>query len=153
MSGRCFWLLQGFADASGRRLIVNRGFLAATARRDKLPAFSVPAGTVTLVGVVWPFTGLIPVLDDDVWPESWPKRVQRLDVARMAQTLGAEAFEVRLEPGQPGVGQAAPFAKVLSDATHMGYAATWFGLALALTVGYLAFGFKQGANSGPVRTS
>ena len=148
-----YWLLQGFADVSGRRLLVNRGFLAAATRRDLLPTFSVPPGRVTLIGTVWPFTGLIPVLDDDIWPESWPKRVQRLDVARMAQTLDAEAFEVRLEPGQPGVEHAAPFAKVLSDATHMGYAATWFGLAFALAIGYVAFGLKQGSNSGRVATS
>ena len=140
-----YWLLQGFVDVSGRRLLVNRGFVAAASRRDLLPTIRVPVGRVTLIGAVWPFTGLIPVLDDDVWSNSWPKRVQRLDVERMARTLGTEAFEVRLEPGQPGVVQAAPFAKVLSDATHMGYAVTWFGLAFALTVGYLAFGFKQKA--------
>lgn len=138
-----YWIVQVFDTTSGMRLLVNRGFIAAPRRRDELPSVSVPMGRIELVGTLWPFTGLIPVLDDDAWPAGWPKRVQRLDVARMAATVEAQALEIRLEPGQPGVETAAPFAKVLSDAKHMGYAATWFGLALVLTAGYVAFGFKN----------
>jgi len=138
-----YWVLQLFNEAQGSRFIVNRGFLAAQARRDQLPEVPLVEGRVELVGVVWPYTGLIPVLDDDPWPQTWPKRVQRLDIKRMAQLLSAEPVEVRLEPGQAGVLQAAPFAQVLSDAKHRGYAATWFGLAITLLVGYLYLGIRN----------
>ena len=136
-----YWIIQAFDEDSGARLLVNRGFVPGSADRSQLPAIDQPApGQV--VGALWPFLGLIPVLDEDNWPEGWPKRVQRLDIHRMAETLGAMPVEVRLEPGQPGVAQAAPFATVLSDAKHKGYAATWFGLAIVLLIGYIAFGVR-----------
>ncbi|XOV83848.1 MAG: SURF1 family protein [bacterium] len=138
-----YWVLQLFNEAQGRRFIVNRGFIAAGERRDQLPQVPVLPGRIELLGVAWPFTGLIPVLDDDPWSDSWPKRVQRLDIKRMAQVVSAEPVEIRLEPGQPGVIQAAPFAQVLSDAKHRGYAATWFGLAITLLTGYVFLGISN----------
>lgn len=128
------------AETDAVRLLVNRGHVSAPATRDTLPEVDTPAGPITLIGVVWPFTGLIPVLDDDEWPDGWPKRVQRLDVHRMAQLSDAAAAEIRLEAGQPGVLLAAPFATVLSDAKHRGYAATWFGLAIALVCLFVIYG-------------
>jgi len=140
-----YWIVQVFDDQSGTRFLVNRGFVQAPQLRSELPQIVVPAGQVEVIGTVWPFTGLIPVLDDDVWPAAWPKRVQRLDVQRMAASVDALPHEIRLEPGQPGVQQAAPFAAVLSDAKHLGYAATWFGLAIALATGFIIFGVKNAA--------
>ncbi len=141
-----YWMVQGFDDsASGRRYLVNRGYVQAPPVRSQMPETVAPGGEVEVIGTVWPFTGLIPVLDEDVWADGWPKRVQRLDIARMADHVDAVPFEIRLEPGQPGVQVAAPFAQVLSDAKHRGYAATWFGLAIALAAGYLVLGFKSGA--------
>ena len=140
-----YWIVQVFDEVGGKRLLVNRGFVAGASQRSILPEVSHPAEQLRLVGTVWPYTGLIPVLDEDLWPTSWPKRVQRLDIRRMADLVGALPFEVRLEAGQPGVMQAAPFAAVLSDAKHLGYAATWFGLALALLVAYLLFGYRSSA--------
>ena len=141
-----YWIVQAFDDNAGRRFLVNRGFVLAPPTRDQLPAVPAPAGEVTLLGVVWPFTGLVPLLDEDPWGEGWPKRVQRLDVARMGEAADAEPVEVRLEDGQPGVTIAAPFATVLSDAKHRGYAATWFGLAGALCVLFAVFGFRRHAD-------
>lgn len=138
-----YWIVQVFDDQSGTRYLVNRGFIQAPQLRSELPRIEVPPGEVELIGTVWPFTGLIPVLDDDTWPDTWPKRVQRLDIVRMAASVDAMAHEIRLEPGQPGVQQAAPFAAVLSDAKHQGYAATWFGLAVALLTGFVIFGYKN----------
>lgn len=142
-----YWLVQTFDDASGQRFLTNRGFVAAPKLRSELPVLHQvmpqPEGPVSIIGTVWPYTGLIPLLDDDPWDLQWPTRVQRLDVARMAKVTGAVPVEIRLEPGQPGVEVAAPFAQVLSDAKHRGYAATWFGLAVALVVGYGVFGTRH----------
>jgi cytochrome oxidase assembly protein ShyY1 len=138
-----YWILQLLVEEQGKRFIVNRGFVAAGPSRENLPQVKTPQTKVNLLGVVWPFTGLVPVLDDDQWDTSWPKRVQRLDIKRMAALLSAEPVEIRLEPGQPGVVDAAPFAQVLSDAKHRGYAATWFGLAITLVIGYLFLGLKN----------
>ncbi len=138
-----YWIVQVFNDINGRSYLANRGFLPGAQTRDELPRIESPMGELKVVGVVWPFTGLLPVLDDDVWSAGWPKRIQRFDVARMAALVGAQPFEVRLESGQPGVEVAAPFAQVLSDAKHLGYAATWFGLAVVLSIGFIVFGLKE----------
>ena len=144
-----YWLLQVFEDRIHGRFLVNRGYLPGTADRQQLPQvgdIQVGAGSPTpaardikVVGVVWPFTGLIPLLDDDEWSEQWPVLVQRLDIQRMAQRVNAMPVEIRLEPGQPGVHTAAPFDGVLKSEMHMGYAATWFGLAGALVICFFAF--------------
>ena len=126
-----YWVVQVF-DTDGRKLLINRGFTPAPESREQIPEVTWPAGLVDIVGVVWPDLGLIPVFGEDVWSSSWPKRVQRLDVARMAETTQAEPVEVRLEGGQPGVLAPAPFARVLGDEKHLGYAFTWFGLCATL---------------------
>ena len=138
-----YWLVQVFDEVGGLRLLLNRGFVKAPRSRAELPQITNPGNDLRLIGAVWPFTGLVPVLDDDTWLQGWPKRVQRLDVARMAALVDALAVEIRLEPGQPGVDLAAPFAQLLNDAKHKGYAATWFGLGLTLVVLYLIYGFRN----------
>jgi len=32
---------------------------------------------------------------------------------------------------------------VFSDATHKGYALTWFGLSITLILGFIVYGFKR----------
>lgn len=137
-----YWVIQAFS-ADEKRYLVNRGFVAGTASRDTLPEIAWPEREVRITGVVWPFTGLIPLFDDDAWDITWPKRVQRLDIAKMAEAVDAVPVELRLEDGQPGILQPAPFAQVLSDAKHRGYAATWFGLCLALIIMYFYFAWRQ----------
>ena len=61
----------------------------------------------------------------------------------MSAESGAWPAELRLEPGQPSVLRPAPFASRLADDTHRGYAATWFGLAVVLLLGYLYLGFAS----------
>ena len=105
----------------------------------------MPDETVSLVATVWPELGLIPAWGPQEWSSDWPKRIQRVNIARMAVAASAWPSELRLEAGQPGVLEPAPFASRLSDDTHRGYAVTWFGLAAALVVGYLFLGFSASA--------
>ena len=151
-----YWLLQAVdlvdqteQAGSYKKVLVNRGFYPAPQSRAQLPNLTTPALRQSLVGVVWPFTGLIPLLADDAWSADWPKRVQRLDIARMAELVGALPVEIRLESDVPGVAVAAPVAPRLDEDKHRGYAATWFGLTVALVVLYLLYGFR---NSEDTRT-
>ena len=51
-------------------------------------------------------------------------------------TLGLGAWQLRLEPGQPGGLTAITIGTSLSPDRHLGYAVQWFGLALVLVCGY-----------------
>ena len=113
--------------------------------RDQLPVLPVVEKPVTVVGIVWPFTGLIPLLSVDFWTSQWPQRVQRLNVKKMAALTGAEPVELRLESSQ-WAQQPAPFVSVLDEDKNMGYAATWFALAIALSILYLVWGTRDGRN-------
>ena len=82
-----YWAVASFRSNDGRRWLVNRGWIAAPAGRDRLPHVPMPTGAVTTIGALWPDTGLVPLLDEDHWAGPWPIRVQRLNVARMARLL------------------------------------------------------------------
>jgi surfeit locus 1 family protein len=139
-----YGVITSFRTEDGRRWLINRGFLAGDRARRSLPEVATPAGTVTLTGLVWPDLGLLPVFGEDRWSEGWPKVVQRLEVERMAAELpGTMAQEVRLEAGQPGVFTPAPVELNMPAAKHTGYAVQWFGLAAALSIGFLIFGFRR----------
>jgi len=139
-----YWVVTRFRADDGRVFLVNRGWLAAPPRRDELPAVRTPRGPVTVTGVIWPHTGLTPLLAPDPWAADWPRRVQRLDVARMAARGDAVVpVEVRLEDGQPGVFEPVPLDMTFAPERHQGYAVQWFGLAVVLALGYVIFGFRR----------
>jgi cytochrome oxidase assembly protein ShyY1 len=139
-----YWVIALFRADDGRTWLVNRGWVPAPALREDLPGVTIPADPVSIAGVLWPDTGLVPLLAEDPWGPEWPKRVQRLDVVRMTSTVGATApVEVRLENGSPGVLVAAALGHDFKAQTHEGYAAQWFGLAAVLVVGYIVFGFRR----------
>ena len=138
-----YWVIHSFLDVDHGRFLLNRGFIAGTKDRGEQPIVPMPEGEFTPVTTVWPDLGLIPILSDDPWNDGWPKQVQRLEIDRMAELVDAYPAELRLEAGQPGALVAAPFAQGFSDATHKGYALTWFGLSITLLVGYIFYGFKR----------
>lgn len=137
-----YWILQGLQETSGRKLLVNRGWIEAPSRRDELPVVPTPSGIVSASGYVWPFTGLLPLVGEDQWREGWPKRVQRLDAPGLAAAIQAHPVEIRLEAA-PIARFPAPDVTGLNEATHRGYAATWFGLALALIILYVIWGIRR----------
>lgn len=139
-----YWVVTRFRARDGRVFLVNRGWIEAPASRDVLPSVDGPPEDVSITGVLWPDMGLPPLLAEDPWPTRWPRRVQRLDVARMAaQGQGAAPVEVRLEAGQPGVLSAAPVDVDFHPERHSGYAIQWFALAVVLAVGYGVFGLRR----------
>lgn len=149
-----YWLVAPFADSEQRLWLVNLGWLAAPATRDELPKVKIPEGSLQIVGSMRPFTGLVPLLRDDAWADVSTQgvalRVQRLDVAAMSAEVTARhpqlqvvPLELRLEPGSPGVLQAAPQGIVGGSERHSGYAVTWLGLAVTLVLGFGVFGRRR----------
>jgi len=139
-----YLVISSFRTTDGRRWLVNRGFVEGDRGRRALPEITAPSGVVSVVGLVWPELGLLPVVGENEWQAGWPKVIQRLEVARMAALLERCApWEIRLEAGQPGVFAAASTALNMPASRHTGYAVQWFGLALALAAGFVLFGFRR----------
>ena len=138
-----YWVFQPFlTDKSRKNLIVNRGFVAAPPLRDELPEVITPTGRLIIEATVWPFTGLPPILSDDDWGKVWPKRIQTKDLFRMGKMTGSYPQELRIGSSEVGALGTLPELEQLDDSKHLGYALTWFGLAITLFVSYLVFGFQ-----------
>ena len=136
-----YWVVTPFQEANGRRWLINRGWLAAPQSREQLPEIPVDSELTALVAVVWPDTGLVPLLAEERWSDRWPLRVQRLDVSTMAPLVDAEPLELRLESAQPGVLAPAPMLISVTASKHTGYAVQWFAFAVVLVVGFFVYGF------------
>lgn len=139
-----FTVISSFRADDGRRWLINRGFVPGDRARRSRPEVVSPEGPITLVGLAWPELGMLPVFGEDAWTSGWPKLVQRLEVARMAALLeNAQPQEIRLEAGQPGVFVPPPLELNMPATKHTGYAVQWFGLGVALGIGFLVFGFRR----------
>ncbi len=133
-----------FLERSGALFLVNRGWLAAPSSRRQLPDVQTPTGALTVEATVWPDTGLPPLLAEDAWSADWPKRVQRLNVARMADDVGGGyAYALRLEAGQPGALQPLPAVLGFSSDRHRGYAVQWIALGALVLFGWIGFGINR----------
>jgi cytochrome oxidase assembly protein ShyY1 len=137
-----YWVVTPFVDQAGQRWLVNRGWIAAGATREALPDIAVSGEPAQIVAVVWPDMGLPPLAGEDNWGSGWPRRVQRLELARMAEALGgALPLQLRLEAGQRGSLAPAPLELTLRPETHTGYAVQWFLMAAVLLIAYGLYGF------------
>ena len=108
-----------------------------------------PSGALTIEATVWPDTGLPPLLAEDAWSGDWPKRVQRLNVVRMANDVGAGyPYALRLEEGQPGALAPLPAVLGFSSDRHRGYAAQWIALGVLVLSGWIGFGINRARRPG-----
>ena len=138
-----YWVFQPFlTDKSRKNLIVNRGFIPSPISRSVLPKVESPVGNQVIEATVWPFTGLPPLFQEDNWGGKWPKRIQTKDLTKMGKISGSYPQELRIGAGEPGALEPIAQAEQFDDSKHLGYALTWFGLAVTLCVSYVVFGFS-----------
>src|SRR4030095_7467080 len=140
-----YWVVTPFRSSnSGATYLVNRGWIAARGR-DELPVAMPPGGPQRIEVVPWPSTGLGLLAGADDWSDGWPKRVQRMDIARMSMLVPvALSYELRLEAGSPGVLEPVAATLDLSPARHLGYAVQWFALSIVLAATWLVLGLRRG---------
>ena len=142
-------LLAPFAAANVEPMIlVNLGWVAGNVDRSVLPEVELPATRVVVTAQLAPlrpppavFGPVLEQLDGDL-------RVQRLDLADLAEELGDALYGRVLvaDPDAPGV-QTWNFQPVrLTSARHRGYALQWLGLGLVLVVGWCVVSFRRHPN-------
>ncbi len=139
VSGSVYWLL------------VNRGWLAGGLDRSVLP--EIPAFSSGLVsGYLYRSPGKSIVLNEEEWiTGDWPLLIQSIDFDRLSQHLGHDIFpyvlrvvddnsidtDVILKSGMNKQGLMLetgwPVVNAMPE-KHIGYAAQWFLLALALLI-------------------
>ena len=132
-------------------LVTNHGaFLATRGRAERpraggfdVPEVETPSGLVAVAGVLWPTEG---AADTSRWPDGWPKAVNGMNVAAMAEMTGAHPREVRLEVPTAGLAPVS-LAYDYSPGTHWSYAVQWMLIGVAIVAGYVFFGRRRSGRS------
>lgn len=139
-----YFVLAPFELEEGGVVLVNRGFIAASEAHNSARR-SWPERRQTIIGLMRapqsrnPFT---PADDPErgVWYTSDPEKI-----AESQGIAGAAPFTIVLDPPGQGAPEAAgglprPVASGVDIVNnHLSYAVTWFGLAAALIVVFLAY--------------
>lgn len=152
-------LLTPLQREEGRRpaLLVDRGWVPLEPRGGAAPdaaaAIARPQGEVTVIGYVRPGQARdwLSATDDPA-----RRRFFTFDPAAIGTALGLPAVEpfglVALAAGGEGAGGGLPVpaaALPRPNNPHLGYAITWYGLALALVLVFLAWARRRLKDSGP----
>ncbi len=169
-------VIQPFRTLQGHIFLIDRGWLPQGSSREEMPEIpevskaeysssvekrggtdensGVPAirstlRSVRVVARVWPNLGLTPIFGQDSWAPGWPKRIQRLELNRMAAVVGASLpLLLKLESAQPGALTIGRAQFDFKSRRHTGYAFQWFTMAAALLLAYLVYGFRRLPSTG-----
>jgi cytochrome oxidase assembly protein ShyY1 len=125
-------------------ILVNRGWIPLPMDRSQLPEVPNEANLRTITGIVY-IPGEPLVLEEDVLSArtNWPKLIQALDMPKLQSLFGemnltVEPWILRQDPGAGTFYQRDWQYINMPPERHVSYAVTWFGLALALGIIYIA---------------
>ena len=145
VSGTGYWVFTPARLADGAVVMVNRGFVPDARKDAATRASGQIAGPIEITGALrWPDERHWFSPADDPAHNLWFTRDPRSIAA--AKGLGAVApFYVEQETPVPpgGLPQPGKLVVQLRNA-HLGYAITWYGLALVLVVVFAVWAFKSG---------
>lgn len=122
-------------------ILVNRGWVPLGPSRQQLPDVTIPSTSTTVRGRLSQPANPGILLDTPESANAWPRVVQHLDYAEIANALGYPLAQsiVLLDPDVEGGYQRdwRPIAEGFGPERHRGYAAQWFSLAVALVAIYI----------------
>ena len=130
-------------EGTNTAVLVNRGWIAGDSSRHSLPAVPVLPGWAVVSGHVYVPPGEPFLLADIDLPEGWPKRIQALEIHKLAAALPQQMaltlypFQVRIDADQTPALQVNWQIINMSPMKHEGYALQWFAMALALLIIFL----------------
>ena len=128
-------------------VLINRGWTATGARRERRPDVSLPPSAWVVSGIVdYPREPLL-LGDDGYAATAWPKVVQRIDIDKVAHDVKRPVlpFVILMDPAQPHgfVREWSPYLGIGPD-RHRGYAFQWFSLATAVVVVWFLVKVRRG---------
>jgi len=120
-------------------VLVNRGWVVADPSRRTLPQVAPVPGYVSILGQIYVKPGKPYVLADKPLAAGWPKRIQAVQIDKLAAALGLERsslfpYPVRIDSEQPGAFYVDWPTVNVSSAKHIGYAVQWFAMSLVLAL-------------------
>lgn len=123
-----------------RIVLVNRGWVEGDPSRLQRPQIAAVEGEVDITGTVYRDTARFHFVDN-VYDATWPKLIQHLKPEDLQRLTGSPTypFIVRLDEAMPGAYRIEwqAVADNFGPERHIGYAITWFVLAIALIVIWL----------------
>lgn len=142
-----YQVLTPLLRSDGPAILVNRGWLPADPQRGTLPELAVDTGYRQLRG----YLGSLPrpaLRLEAPTPSAgadWPRVLLYPRREQLEQMLGYAVLDLVLlqAEDQPDGFLRQWRPQVLPPERHLGYAAQWFGLCLALIVIYLAVNFRR----------
>lgn len=133
-----YYVLTPLQLAPGTVLLVNRGWIPAGRDRNRLPTAIEPPMEIGLVpGTLNHVPGVgLHLGEADTAADTWPKRIQYVDLQRIAAQQQAVVlpYVVQLAPEAAGGFVREWKLLAMGPEKHIGYAVQWFALALAWTV-------------------
>ena len=143
-----FYLLMPFKiDGSSMHVLVERGWLPRNAaRRDLLPLYATPRGTVTIEGVARLNAGRVMQLGNPA-PLRGQAIVQNADVRQVAAASGLRLHPFILLQTGPALDDQLVRDWPAPDTgvdKHRGYAFQWYALALTAFLFFVLTGLRRG---------
>lgn len=119
-----------------QQILVNRGWVAASLDRNRLPDIEAVVGRVQLRGALYQTLGGYRHDDGITLVDQWPARVGWVSAARAEELFGQGFFpyQLRLDQDSPGALQTGWATVSVQPAKHTGYAVQWFVMALVLVI-------------------
>jgi cytochrome oxidase assembly protein ShyY1 len=127
---------------TGELALVNRGWVAADAARRSLPDVPPIKGEVSISGQVYVSPGKPYLLAQEELASGWPKRIQAVEVDKLAAAIGRPSaqvfpYPVRIDANEKGALYVDWPVVNASPAKHYGYAVQWFAMSVVLALLYL----------------
>lgn len=141
-----YHVLAPFITASGN-VLVNRGWVAASGDRSRLPDIAVSEQPRVLTGRIdrlpRPALRLNPATVDPAAP--WPRRLLFPTVAEISAQTGyvLRDFQLLLNPGEADGFVREWRPALMEPETHLGYAIQWFGLAATVVVIFVILAWRH----------
>lgn len=130
-----------FELADGGLALVNRGWLPADPARQSLPVAPSVPGEVSIRGQVYVAPGKPYLLAEQKFASGWPRRVQAVEMEKIAEELGGEdslfPYPVRIDAGETGALVVEWKVVNSGPSKHVGYAVQWFTMSAVLAVLYV----------------
>lgn len=135
-----YWVFAPAQLAGGSIVLVNRGFVPMDRKDPATRAEGNVRGTVEIVGVMrWPEGRGIFTPADDPKTNVWYVRDPKAMAAEKKWAIAAPFYIDQEAPVPPGGAPLPGKFEVHLPDNHLGYAITWFGLALGLAGVYVAW--------------